>query len=292
MKSSIIFIANPIAKNASVRKIERASAALRRRGFLVDTLLTRRRGDAELFARQAAGKMPYRIIVGGGDGTINEVVNGVAGSDVPLALLPLGTTNVLAKELGVPEDMGGAIEVALSRPPRAVCLGKIDAECQSSSRYFCLMAGIGLDGKAVYDVSAAIKKISGKAAYILSGIRNIVSYSPPELLLRVDGAEYGGYGAIICKASKYGGHFRVAPDARLDQPFLYTCIFRGRRRRDLIRYALGILSGRHLKFDDVVYVKSSEVEIRGSAHIQIDGDYLGRSPAKVSVARDIVKLIY
>ncbi len=292
MRSLIVFIANPVAKNASFGKIEKAAAILAERGFPVDTFLTRKRGDAEHFARQAAEKRPYRIIVGGGDGTINEVVNGIAGSDAPLALLPLGTTNVLAKELGIPEDMSGAIDFALSRKPRNVCLARIEAAGQPAPRYFCLMAGIGLDGKAVHDVSGAIKKISGKAAYILSGIGNIFSYSPDELILRIDGVEYRGYGAIVCKASKYGGHFRVAPDARLDAPFLYTCIFKGGRRRDLVRYAFGIISGRHLGYDDVVYVKSSEVEVQGNAHIQIDGDYLGLSPAKVFVEKDIVRIIY
>lgn len=292
MKSSIVFIANPIAKNASFRKIERAAAILVKRGFAVDTFLTRKKGDAEHFARQEAEKGRYCIIVGGGDGTINEVLNGITGSDVPLALLPMGTTNVLAKELGVPEDISGAIDFALSRQPRVVSLGKIDAAGQTAPRYFCLMTGIGLDGKAVHDVSGAIKKMSGKAAYILSGLWNILLYSPDELRLRIDGLEYKGYGAIVCKASKYGGHFRIAPEARLADPFLYTCIFKGRRRRDLIRYALGIISGRHLKFDDVVYVKSSEVEIQGRAHMQIDGDYFGLSPAKISVAKDVVKIIY
>jgi diacylglycerol kinase (ATP) len=291
MKSSIIVIANPVAKKASLRKIERAALVLRGKGFETETLLTQKRGDAEFLARQSVEKRPHFIMAAGGDGTINEVLNGAAGSDVPVAFLPLGTTNVLAKELGIPEDIVGAVEAALSRPARKVSLGKIES-AGLAGRYFCLMAGVGLDGKAVHDVNASIKKVSGKAAYILSGIKNICTYSQEELLVRLDGVGHRGYEAIVCKASKYGGHFRVAPEADLGNTYFYTCIFKGRRRRDLVRYALGVMTGRHLRYEDVEYIKSSDVQIEGKAHIQIDGDYHGLSPAKLSVEKDIVQLIY
>jgi diacylglycerol kinase (ATP) len=292
MRSSITIIANPAAKNASGGKIERAGLILRARGFETETLLTRNRGDAELLARGAVVKNPHCIIAAGGDGTINEVLNGAVGSEVSVAFLPLGTTNVLAKELGIPEDIEGAVEAAFSRRARRVSLGRIQTTDLPKGRYFCLMAGVGLDGKAVRDVSGYVKKISGKAAYILSGISNICTFSQEELLVRLDGAELKGYGAIVCKASKYGGHFRVAPEASLENAFFYTCVFKGRRRRDFVRYAVGVMTGRHLRYDDVAYVRSSEVEIEGRAHIQIDGDYLGLSPARLSVAKDIVNLIY
>ncbi len=292
MRSSIILIANPTAKNASVRKIEKAALVLRNKGLDAETCMTQKRGDAENLARRYAERRPDLIIAAGGDGTINEVLNGVAGSDIPVALLPLGTTNVLAKELRIPEDIEGALEAAVSRPARNVSLGSIETAGLTSKRYFCLMAGVGLDGKAVRDVSTSVKKVSGKAAYILSGIKNICTYSQEELSFLLDGTEIRGYGAIICKASKYGGHFRVAPEASLENSFFYTCVFRGRKRRDLVRYALGVMTGRHLRYRDVAYLKSSEVCITGRAHIQIDGDYLGASPAILSVAKDIVKLVY
>jgi diacylglycerol kinase (ATP) len=289
---SIIVVANPEAKNASAAKIERAERLLRGKGFKTETVLTQKRGDAEFLARKSAEGNLYCIVAAGGDGTINEVLNGAAGSAVPVAVLPLGTTNVLAKELGIPEDVDRAAEAAVSRPARKISLGRIVTADLPSGRYFCLMAGAGLDGKAVRDVSGSIKKISGKAAYILSGIRNICSFSQEELLVRLDGTELRGYGVIVCKASKYGGHFRVAPEASLENAFFYTCVFRGGKRRDFVRYALGVMTGRHLHYRDVAYIKSSEVEIEGRAHIQIDGDYLGVSPARLSVAKDIVNLIY
>src|SRR4030042_3957227 len=99
MKSSIVLITNPEAKKSSRRKIKLASRLLKSRGYEVEILTTTQRGDAEKFAREAAKKSPSMIIAAGGDGTFNEVINGIAGTEIPMAILPLGTTNVLAKEL-------------------------------------------------------------------------------------------------------------------------------------------------------------------------------------------------
>ena len=85
---------------------------------------------------------------------------------------------------------------------------------------------------------------------------------------------------------------KVAPDADISEPFLYTCIFKGKRRRDLLRYVLGIMRGNHIKSPDVVYLKSSVIEVKGNAHIQIDGDYIGKTPAKITVGKNILRLVY
>lgn len=293
MKSSIL-ICNPAAMRTSAGKVARAQAVLEKRGFSSEVLVTERRGHAELLARESLKKSPDIIIAGGGDGTINEVMNGMVFSDTPLAVLPMGTTNVLAKELALPEYVTGALERAVSGTPRRVSLGKIEAGEgeQCVSRHFCLMAGMGFDGKAVYDVNDSLKKISGKAAYILSGINTVFSYPSGEIMVKTEGKEYRAYSAIVGKASKYGGNLKVTPDASLLDPFLYACIFRGKRRFDIVRYFFGILRGTHLKYHDVDYVKSSDIEITGKVHIQIDGDYLGLTPARISVAKDALNLLW
>lgn len=125
MKSSIVLISNPAAKLFSEKKIEKASHFLRARGYEVKVFPTTQRGDAERLAREALKKSPYLVIAAGGDGTINEVINGIAGEAIPLAILPLGTTNVLAKELNIPEHVKGAMEVAVNNTPKTVSLGRI-----------------------------------------------------------------------------------------------------------------------------------------------------------------------
>ena len=295
MKSSIILIGNPAARAASLKKFESASFFLREKGFDTKILLTEKSNDATRLASEAVREKPYAIIAAGGDGTINEVINGMVGSAIPLAILPLGTTNVLAKELGIPEYVTKAMETAVSRKARTVSLGRIELDPgtdSAHSRYFCLMAGIGFDGKTVHDINTAVKKKSGKAAYIFSGIKNLLNYSPNQLFYTIDGKEYAGFSSITGKASKYGGNFKITPDADLSDPFIYTCIFQGNRRSDLLRYVFKVMTGRLFDERDIVYLKSTSVEILGTAHIQIDGDYLGVTPAKITVEKDALQIIY
>jgi diacylglycerol kinase (ATP) len=290
----IILICNPAAKAASEKKIDRACRYLRGKGYEVEPIFTRQRGDAEQIARNALGKNPSLIIAAGGDGTFNEVMNGLAGSEIPMAIFPLGTTNVLARELGVPAHEEHAMDFALSRRPNAVALGKITlTHCTPPvSRYFCLMAGIGFDGDAVHGISEPCKQISGKGAYIFSGIKTLFTLNLDRLQITVNGKMYPGYSSIIGKASRYGGDFKVTPDANLADPSLTVCIFQGKGRADILRYVLGIATGRHLNFGDVHCVQAKTVQVTGSAHIQIDGDYLGMTPAAIEVVPDIIRLVY
>ncbi|MBI5640191.1 MAG: diacylglycerol kinase family lipid kinase [Nitrospirae bacterium] len=293
MNSLITIICNPAARGSSMKKIGLARTFLMQKGFGTELLLTERGGHAQSLAEAALAKKPFRIIAAGGDGTINEVMNGMIGSDTPLAILPMGTTNVLAKELGISENIHQALETAVTASPKTVSPGKIDLGMPVSlSRYFCLMAGVGFDGKAVHDVNLRMKKISGEAAYIQSGLKNLIFYAPDEIGFVVDGREYSGYSAIIGKASKYGGNFRITPDANLPDPAFHLCIFKGRKRADLLRYVFGVIRGGHLKFRDVVYLRAKDIGIQGAPHIQIDGDYLGTGPARLTVAEDCLRLVY
>ena len=294
MKSSIVLISNPTAKRASDRKIAQASRYLMSKGYKVEVLFTEKKGHAESLAREAIKELPSLIIAAGGDGTFNEVINGIAGSEIPMAILPLGTTNVLAKEIGIPENVEGAMEIAVTGTTKTISLGKIAITRPSSlvSRYFVLMAGIGFDGEAVFGINETFKKISGKGAYIYSGIKVLSGFNPRELTFDIDGKTYSGYSAIISKTAKYGGDFKITPDARLTDPTLYICLFKGKKRLDVLRYVFGIATGSHLRFKDIEYIKAKRIQIDGNAQIQIDGDYFGMTPAKIEVAPNTLRLIY
>ncbi|MFA4917619.1 MAG: diacylglycerol kinase family protein [Thermodesulfovibrionales bacterium] len=293
MKSLIVLISNPSAKGTTDNKIRAACHILEAGGYEVEHISTGQRGDAEVFAREAVKKSPSMIIAAGGDGTINEVINGIAGSEIPLAFVPLGTVNVLAKELAVPENVEGAIKKALHGTPRIVSLGKIViAHPSTAGRYFILMAGIGYDGETVFGINETLKKYWGMGAYFYSGIKTLLRFNPAELIFDIDGQRFSGYSAIIGNAAKYGGNFMVAPHARLTDPALYICIFKKRKRTDIIRYVSGIVTGRHLNYKDVEYLRAEQIEIQGNAHIQIDGDYMGMTPARVEVKKNALRLIY
>jgi diacylglycerol kinase family enzyme len=154
------------------------------------------------------------------------------------------------------------------------------------------MAGIGFDGETVYGINETVKKISGKGAYIYSGIKTLAGFHPEELEFNISGKKYSGYSAIIGNAAKYGGHFKVTPNAGLNDPNLYICLFEGRKRRDFLRYVFGILTKKHLSFKDVLYLKAKKIQVQGKAHIQVDGDYLGMTPAEIEVVPNSLKLIY
>ncbi len=241
------------------------------------------------------------IIVAGGDGTINEVINGLLASGIsdslpPVALLPLGTTNVLAKELGIPEDIEQSLQLALTGSPKRISLGRIVITGNSYpvTRYFCLMTGIGFDGAAVYGVKNGIKKISGKGAYILSGIRHLAKYSPALIKVNTSNGVLTGYAAVVGNARCYGGYFSVTPKASITEPKLDLCLFGGKTRRDLIRFVNGVVSKNHLNFNDVFYGKFTEMEIVSDreVHVQTDGDYFGTLPLKIDVVKDALSLVW
>lgn len=290
MKASLII--NPVAGNGAFRSIKRIEGILKERVTLT-TYITEKKGDASSFAENIMDA--ELILVAGGDGTFNEVINGLMNvdKDIPLAFLPLGTTNVLAKELGIPENIEDAIRVSLNNIPKRVSLGRIATH--NITRYFCLMAGIGFDGEAVFEVkNNLIKRLSGKGAYILSGLRVWLRYSPSPIRIKTSDGEFEGYSVIIGKASCYGGYYKITPMASLTEPMLDICLFKGGSRRDILRYTYGVLTGRHLNFEDVVYNKCKEIEVtsEGTVHVQIDGDYLGTLPAHLDIVPDAVRIIW
>jgi YegS/Rv2252/BmrU family lipid kinase len=289
---NVSLVVNPVAGNRAYRYIKKIESLLRNRVSLT-TFITGKKGEAQAYAREVSPT--DLIIIASGDGTINEVVNGLLSSEkpgqdkIPLALIPLGITNVLAKELGISEKIEQAIDIALTGTSRRISLGKING------RYFTLMAGIGFDGETVLNVKDnIIKKISGKGAHIISGINVLKRYNPPVIKIKTSESEFTGYTAIVSNARCYGGHYYVTPRACITDPVLDICIFSARRRRDLLRFVTGVIRKKHLSYHDVSYCKTSEVEISSDSevHIQIDGDYFGTVPAKIVVIPDAVSLVW
>ncbi|GAB4387853.1 MAG: diacylglycerol kinase family lipid kinase [Thermodesulfovibrionales bacterium] len=289
MRGLALIVANPVAGSSSERKLRTARALLEEAGYGVEVLLTSKGGDAEALARGAAARGPAFVMAAGGDGTFNEVANGLAGGGAAMALLPMGTSNVLAKELGVPEDPEGAVRAALSGRPRSVCLGRISMA--GGDRYFCLMAGVGFDGLVVARALRLARR-PGKLAHIAAGLLALPGWRPGPIEVVADGRAWEGRSAIVCNAAKYAGHFRIAPDARMADPTLRVVLMRGGGRLDMARYVLSALAGRLTGLGDVAYFEAREVEVRGEAHVQTDGDYRGLAPASISVAAGALKIIY
>lgn len=276
--SSISLIVNPVAKGYSKRAFGSLLSNLKEAfGKNIEVLYTTKRGDAEGFARRLSSEGGSVILVVGGDGTLNEVINGLANTDLPLGFIPSGTTNVAAKEFGIIENYTKALQQLLHSEPRRITLGRING------RYFLLMAGAGFDGFAVKGVNPRIKALAGKGAYILSGTKVFLKNRLPLVEVTVNGLTYRATSVVVGNASCYGGRFKVCPEASVFKEHLDVVIFEGRSRRALLRYIAGIITGTHLKYKDVVYLKTKNLSIKGKTHIQIDGDYFGEGPAEIEV---------
>ncbi|WP_353684494.1 diacylglycerol kinase family protein [Thermodesulfovibrio sp. 3907-1M] len=284
----VVLIGNPIAGGGALKKIKKAENILKNKGISVETLLTKKKGDAQEFAKKIKNR-EILVIAAGGDGTYNEVVNGLAFSETPMAILPMGTTSVLAKELKIPDNIEKAVDIALRGNVQRVHLGRI--KNQEKQRLFILMAGIGFDGMAVFGVDSEKKKYFKKIAYILSGIRTLINYAPQELKI-YDSATKKAYSAVICKASCYGGSFRIAPDASLKKPNFYVFLSKTRSKLELSLQILGVIIGKHIKMMNTDYFKTEALKITGDAHVQIDGDYFGKTPVEVELIRDALNLVF
>ncbi len=309
MNKTVFLIGNPIAGGNALRKIQKAASIIKSNGYNVNLMLTEKRGDAENFAKYIAEKFSKTdsellplVVAAGGDGTYNEVVNGIAETNIPLAILSLGTTNVLAKELNLPENLEDSIEKALKKNMHPVSLGKItyqiyknqqnSDDTNSTTRYFLLMAGIGFDASVVFDVNKNLKKYLGKTAYITNGIKTFLQWKPSKLTFTIDGSLFDGYSAIICNSSKYAGNFAIAPDAKITEDCLYAFIMCSPKRTSIIKYFLGILAKKHLQYKDIIYMPAKKISITGNSHIQIDGDYIGNTPAKIEIVKNALQLIF
>lgn len=294
-----ILISNPkTGRYASrrLRPIQETLAHLKSLGLDAELRLTTRPHEAtEIAARAARNGSPngsLDVIVAGGDGTINEVIQGLAGTKARLAIIPRGTANVLARELGLPLDDEQAAVVAARGKSRRIHLGLAIDETSGVSRHFALMAGIGLDASIVRRVQPSLKKRIGKGAFWVSGLSHLATWSPHPFTLEIDGREYTATFAAVGKGSRYGGDLAITPGARLDQPEFEVCIIdtvsRFRYLR-LLSYAMR--EGMPRDNPSVRFVKTNKLRAHGNAQVQIDGELIGELPMRFEIAPESLEVI-
>ena len=250
-----------------------------RAGMSVHVQPTERSGHATEIAAQAAREGVERVLGWGGDGTLNEVMRGLAGTETALGVLPGGTVNVFAREVGIPRSIEGAAETFVRGEVRRIPVGV------ASERPFLLMTGVGLDAEVVHRLKTGFKHALGAAAFWLDGFRMLASYSMPSIRVRSEGRVIEGSGLVAGKTRRYGPRYLITPEARLEEPLLHVVVFRGNKRRDYIRYLAGIVSGFHLRFDDVVSFKTSALTVESDSSVpyQIDGEFAGETPVDLQV---------
>lgn len=290
VSSLAILLANPAAGSFSRSKMQAAAKLVRKRGFETEILLSSRRGEIEDLARTSLDGSPEMILVFGGDGTFNEAANGLVHSTVPVAFVPLGTANVLAKELKIPESLENAVTHALKARSRPISLGKVNSEGHNS-HYFIMMAGAGFDADTVRKISPSLKERIGRGAYIVSGLGAFLHYDPPLIEVRTDGDSRQGYAVIVGNGGSYGGRFRVTPQASLFEPRFQVFILTASSRSSLLRTAVRVVGSLAPDRRDGEFLMSEEIELLGDAPLQTDGDYRGSIPARITVEPDCLHII-
>jgi diacylglycerol kinase (ATP) len=273
--------------------IPRALEALRKNWGAVEPLPTKGPGDAQALARQCAGEGAETVYVAGGDGTVNEVVNGLAGSAVKLGVLPGGTANCLAVELGIGTDMVRAAASAGSWKPRRIALGL----CRSAAgmeRYFVAMAGAGVDAQIVRDVDPGVKKKLGKAAYWLAGFGSMWR-TLPELRVKSAAGEAKVSFALASRVRNYGGDLEIAKTVRLGDAHFETVLFEGRYALFYMKYLAGVLVNQHRGMSGVHVHLLDQMEMSAAnghpVYVQLDGEEFGELPVKLEVAREALTLL-
>jgi diacylglycerol kinase (ATP) len=287
-------ISNPKTGRYAVRRrpVEELAAKLESLGFTIDLRLTQGPGDATEIAARAARNGSSDVIVAGGDGTINEAIQGLAGTKARLAIIPRGTANVLARELSLPLEDEQALKIVAEGKSRQIYLGLAIDETKQESRYFVLMAGIGLDASVVRRVQPSLKKRIGKGAFWISGLSHLATWNPRPFILEINGRKYTSTFAAIGKAAKYGGDLAITPGARLDEPQFEICIIDTRSRlRYLHLLSHAMRNGMPRNTPEVQFVNAVRVRAHGDAQVQIDGELIGHLPMRFEIAPHSLQVI-
>lgn len=293
-----VLIYNPHAGKLNGRgelALRGAAERLMRNGHEVVMVPTIGPGTAGTLARQAAENRASMVVIAGGDGTINEALPGLVHTSIPLAILPAGTANVLANELGLPARIDSAAARLADCVPCRISVGRVTfPRPDTQPRYFLLMAGAGLDAQVVYRVSAPLKARLGKIAYWIAGF-SLAGRKLDEFEVTVDGCSHACSFALISKVRNYGGDLEIARDTSLFDDRFEVVLFAGSSSLRYIKYLGGVALKRVAGLRGVTVLRAGQVKLAAESgqriHLQVDGENAGRLPASVEIVPEALTLL-
>lgn len=298
-----LLIHNPNAGNggSSRRKlIDDARRFLSENGIHAELAETTGPGHATEIAQQATRDGRELVIACGGDGTLNEVVNGLAaaqnGHRVPLALLPGGTANVLAKELDLPWDIPRAAKHLVNADVREIALGLAKPlEQPEKARYFLSVSGCGPDGMIVYSVDLGLKARVGILAYWWQGVREVVRYTFPRFRVRTGDRQMEVTLVVVGRTKNYGGPFKITDQADLFEDQFEVMALTTQSGLRYLSYLPTLWMGNLRKEEDVHFWKAETLVCEpldaDPVYAQVDGEPLARLPVEFSIAPRALKLL-
>lgn len=297
---AMLLILNPTAGRRRRGLVDAVVRRVRQEGWTVEIVETAAAGDARRLAATCDGRRYGVIAVAGGDGTINEVINGLAGrgDEAPaVGIVPLGTANVLAHELGLGFSATAVAQTMIAGRSLLVQPGEVANG--TGTRCFSLMAGAGFDAKVVAGVSAPLKRRWGRAAYVWRSLVEARRYRPVRYQVEIDGVRHEASSVIVTRSRHYAGPYVVAPLATLGEPLLHVCLFERWGRSHTFRFGLALLRGRLPHTGGYRVVTGSAVRVsvlsdageRREQPVQIDGDNALTLPVSIGLAAGVVRLL-
>ncbi|GHG79565.1 diacylglycerol/lipid kinase family protein [Pseudodonghicola xiamenensis] len=280
-------IHNPRAAMKRAVRFNAVLAELRAAGHEYEIVTTARAGDAASFARQTTRDMADVLVVAGGDGTVNDALQGIGPTTPPLGILPLGTANVLAHEIGIGTDPGRIARCLMQGAILPVRPGVVNGH------RFMMMAGVGLDAQVVSDLRRGIKRRFGKAAYLIEVTRTLRRWPCDDICLTADGGEdHRAATVVISRGKRYGGRFVLAPGGDIAMPRFHITLFPTGRPISVFARFVAIPLGLVHRLKLVQQFETEGVMIEGPAGdpVQADGDIVARLPARIGLCPEPVYL--
>lgn len=280
----ILVILNPAARGERASALEDKIAAL---SATAEVRTSTSPEDAMAIASKAEAEGFEVVVAAGGDGTINEVVNGLSTANVTLGILPVGTMNVFATELGIPSNLNKAWEVIEAGFVREVDLPR------ANDAYFVQLAGIGLDAEVVEKTTPDSKKSLGPMSYLIT-LAQVAARKPPAIHVDpVDSHPREGSFVLVGNGRLYGGPFVLFKEAKLDDGLLDVLVFKNQSHWDLLRYVQAIAFGTHVDLADVEYFQTKGLRLMSREYVpvEVDGELTGALPYEFGFSRRKLKVL-
>lgn len=287
-RKHIHIIVNPYAGSRSSGLFEAVLEILERAGADVTVEETNAPGHATVLAYNAASIGRADVVAAaGGDGTINEAACGLQGFGTPMGIIPLGTANVLAIEIGLKVKAEAVAETLLYGEAKLVGTGDVNGDL------FLLMVGVGFDGRIVHRIDPDLKRLTGKGAFVWAGLCEWLRGPGCKLEVVADGKPEEAYWAIVTNARHYAGAYSLAPEADIGWPGLDLFLFRKGGRLAFAGYLLALGLGRMEKLKSVTKRRVRRVDFLGpeGLDVEADGDCRGTLPKSVTQGNRFLRLV-
>ncbi|MEX0583296.1 MAG: diacylglycerol kinase family protein [Sneathiella sp.] len=281
-KRRLIIIHNPTSGIRNKNRFSKALLRLADTDCEVEILKTNGPGHATEMTRELVARNDPDIVLvaAGGDGTVSEILNGLEGGEVPLGVIPLGTANVLARELGLGVSINKAIKTLAEAEPVPVY------SATANEKRFLLMAGAGYDSLTVAALRPGEKKRFGALAYVLAAFRAVTGFRDMEFEVVVNGKSYAAASVVITKVRYYGGPFVIAPEGGIENPRLDVLLLKNAGLAAAFRYGAALLLNRLSQLSDVEILETNEEVLVTSSRVfpcQLDGDICLKTPLHIAL---------